>query len=209
MKVLAIGAHFDDIELGCGGSLVKHVKNEDNVCMYVLTDSEYDDYNGRIMRTKEAALEEGKNAASILGVDNLICEELKTKELQYSVDLIERINKVMDELNIDLVYTHWVHDVHQDHSAVGRATLNAARHVPRILMYRSNWYATNAQFNANFFIDISPYLETKIKALKAHKTEYQKFGGKWIDFVKHQNRNSGIEMEVEYAEAFEVIKYLW
>lgn len=209
MNVLAIGAHFDDIELGCGGSLVKHVKDKDNVYMYILTNSEYDDYDGTIMRTKDVALEEGKNAASILGVDNLICEGLKTKELRYSVDLIERINKIIDDLNTDLVYTHWVHDVHQDHSAIGRATLNAARHVSRILMYRSNWYATNAQFKGNFFIDISSYIEIKIKAIKAHKTEYQKFGEKWIDFVRHQNRNSGIEMEVEYAEAFEVIKYLW
>ena len=51
-------------------------------------------YDGTIMRTKDVALKEGQNAARILGVDNLICEELKTKELQYSVDLIERINKV-------------------------------------------------------------------------------------------------------------------
>ena len=209
MNVLSIGAHFDDIELGCGGSLVKHVKNNDKVCMYVVTDSEYGAYDGTMMRTKDVALEEGQDAASILGVDDLICGGLKTKELQYSVDLIERINKVIDDLNVDLVYTHWVHDVHQDHSAVGRATLNAARHVPRILMYRSNWYATNAHFNSNFFVDIAPYIETKIEAIKAHKTEYKKFGEKWIDFVKHQNRNSGIEMQVEYAEAFEVIKYLW
>ena len=209
MNILAIGAHFDDIELGCGGSLVKHVKNKDKVCMYVVTDSEYEFYDGTIMRTKDVALKEGQNAARILGVDNLICEGLKTKELRYSVDLIEKIDKVIDDLNIDLVYTHWIHDVHQDHFAVGRATLNGARHVPRILMYRSNWYATNAHFNSNFFVDISPYIETKIEAIKAHKTEYQKFGEKWIVFVKHQNRNSGIEMEVEYAEAFEAIKYLW
>jgi LmbE family N-acetylglucosaminyl deacetylase len=209
MNVLAIGAHFDDIELGCGGSLVKHVKNKDKVCMYVVTDSEYEAYDGTILRTKDVALKEGQDAASILGVDNLICEGLKTKKLQYSVDLIERINKVIDDLKIDLVYTHWVHDVHQDHSAVGRATLNAARHVPRILMYRSNWYATNAHFNSNFFVDTSLYIETKVEAIKAHKTEYKKFGEKWIDFVKHQNRNSGIEMQAEYAEAFEVIRYLW
>lgn len=77
MEVLAIGAHFDDIELGCGGSLVKHIKNKDKVYMYVITDSEYDDYDGTIMRTKDVALEEGKNAIPMLGVgvDNLICED--------------------------------------------------------------------------------------------------------------------------------------
>jgi len=208
MNVLAIGAHFDDIELGCGGTIVKHVKNKDKVYMYVLTDSEYKNYDGRICRTKAAALKEGRDAASILGVDDLLCGELKTKEVQYSVYLIEMINKVIDDLGVDLVYTHWEHDVHQDHFAIGRATLSAARHVPRLLMYRCNWYATNLHFNGNFFVDTSPYIETKIKAIKAHKTEYEKLGERWVDFVRHQNRNNGIEMQVEYAEVFEVIKYL-
>lgn len=208
MKVLALGAHFDDIEVGCGGTIIKHVNNKDKVYMYVLTDSEYEYYNGTIGRRKEVALKEGREAAAILGVKDLICGGFKTKELAYSVWLIEEINKVIDDLGIDLIYTHWIHDVHQDHSAIGRATLSAARHVPRLLMYRSNWYATTAQFRGSFFVDISPYIETKIKAIKAHKTEYERLGKRWIDFVRHQNRNSGVEMDVEYAEVFQVIKYL-
>lgn len=208
MKVLAIGAHFDDIELGCGGAVVKHVKTKDEVYMYVVTDSEYQSYTGEVGRIKEAALREGKEAASIMGVHNLICEGLRTKEVQYSVSLIEKINKIIDELGIDLVYTHWLHDLHQDHFAISQATLSAARHVPRLLMYRSNWYATDAQFRGSFYVDISPYIETKIAAIKAHRTEYERLGERWVDFVRHQNRNSGIEMQVEYAEVFEVIKYL-
>jgi len=210
MKILAIGAHFDDIELGCGGSLVKHLKEGDEVYMLVVTDSEYKHYNGTMLRSKDAALKEAQKAISILGVknENLMCLGYKTKKVKYSVDLIEKINEVIDRLNIDTVYTHWIHDVHQDHSAVGRATLNAARHVPRILMYRSNWYATDTPFRGNFFVDISPYIETKIKALQAHETEYKNRGEDWVNFVKHQNRNSGIEMETDYAEVFEIIRYL-
>jgi len=210
MNVLAIGAHFDDIELGCGGTLAKHIAQGDKVYMLVVTGSDYKDYNGKVWRTKETALKEGQRAASILGVkaDYLLYGGFETQRVSYSVELIEKINKIIDELKIDTVYTHWIHDVHQDHSAVGRATLNAARHVPRILMYRSNWYATDLPFRGNFFVDISPYIETKIKAIKAHQSEYEKFGERWIDFVKHQNRNSGIEMEIEYAEVFEIIRYL-
>ncbi len=209
MNILAIGAHFDDIELGCSGSLVKHLHNQDKVYMLVITDSEYSDYDGTILRTKEDALGDGKKAASILGVNKMLCLGLKTKEVQYCSELIEKINKIIDELNIDMIYTHWIHDVHNDHSIVARATLVAGRHIPRILMYRSNWYATTVSFRANFFIDISPYMETKVRSIKAHETEYKKFGEKWIDFVKHQNRNSGIEMGVRYAETFEIVKYLW
>ena len=208
MNILAIGAHFDDIEIGCGGTLIKHIKKKDEVYMYVLTDSEYKDYDGTMLRTKEIAFEEGRNAAAILGVKELKCDFFETKKLEYSVALIESINKTIDEFEIDTVYTHWVHDVHQDHSAIGRATLNAGRHIPRILMYRSNWYATNVHFANNFFVDISQYIETKVEAIKAHTTEYRKRGDEWIDFVKYHNRNSGIEMNVEYAEVFEIIKYL-
>lgn len=209
MNILAIGAHFDDVELGCSGSLVKHLHNQDKTHILVITDSEYSDYNGKILRTKEDALKEGESAAFILGVEKMLCLGLKTKEVKYCSGLIEKINKVIDELKIDTIYTHWIHDVHHDHYAVARATLVAGRHIPRILMYRSNWYASTAPFNANFFVDVSLYMETKIKAIKAHETEYKKFGEKWIDFAKHQNRNSGIEMGVQYAESFEVVKYFW
>jgi len=210
MNVLAIGAHFDDIELGCGGSLARHINNGDNVYMLIVTDSSYQKYDGQILRTKENALQEGKNAAEILGLkkEQLICFNDETVKVQYKLELIEKINKVIDDFKIDTIYTHWIHDIHQDHRAVSRATFTAARHVPRLLMYRSNWYATNVSFRGNFFVDISPYLDTKIRAIKAHKTEYKKFGERWIDFVKHQNRNSGIEMSTEFAEVFEIIKYL-
>lgn len=160
-----------------------------------------------MIRSKDVALKEGQRAANIIGAQ-LLCGESKAKELPYGVTLIENINKLIDDLNIDLIYTHWVHDIHQDHRAAGLATLNAARHVPRILMYRSNWYATTIPFNARLYVDISSTIKTKIKAIKAHKSEYQRYGEEWINFVLHQNRNDGIEIGVEYAETFEVVRYL-
>jgi LmbE family N-acetylglucosaminyl deacetylase len=178
------------------------------VYMLVIADSEYSDYSGKMLRTKETASKEGEKSASVIGVNRMFCFGFKTKEIRCSTELIEKINKIIDDLKIDMIYTHWIYDVHQDHSAVGRATLVAGRHVPRILMYRSNWYIAASSFRGNFFVDISPYMETKIKAIKSHQTEYKKFGEKWIDFVKHQNRNSGIEMGVQYAEVFEIVKYL-
>jgi len=208
MNVLAIGAHFDDIELGCGGTVARHVRNNDTVYMHILTDSGYGTHNGKVLRTSEDAAREGKDAAKILGVEHLICEGLPTKKLPHVDDLVERINKVIDDNNIQCIYTHWLHDVNQDHAAAGRATLTAARHVPRVLMYRSNWYGTDSPFRMNYYVDISKFIDIKIRAIKAHKTEYQKFGERWVDFVKHQNRNNGIEMEIDFAEAFEMIKYL-
>jgi N-acetylglucosamine malate deacetylase 1 len=207
LNILAIGAHFDDIELGCGGTLIKHAKNGDKVHIIVLTDSEYGNYDGTLIRGKDTALKEGKAAAKIIG-GSLKMGPFKTKQVIYGVALIEYLNEVIDSNNIDLVYTHWSHDMHQDHNAIGKATINAARHIPRVLMYRSNWYATDELFNKRFYSDISTELEKKIEAIKAHKSEYERRGDKWIDFVVNQNRNDGTEIGVEYAESFEVVKWI-
>lgn len=207
MNVLAIGAHFDDIELGCGGTLIKHVKHGDKVHMIVLTDSEYGNYDGTLIRGRETAQKEGKKAAMIIGGD-LQMGPFKTKQVVYGVELIEYLNEIIDSHQIDVVYTHWSRDMHQDHNAIGKATINAARHIPRVLMYRSNWYATDELFNKRFYSDISAELKKKVEAIKAHTSEYERRGDKWIDFVIYQNRNDGIEIGVEYAESFEVVKWL-
>lgn len=206
-NILAIGAHFDDIELGCGGTVARHVANGDNVIMLVLTNSAYYNYDGTPVRTVECAKSEGEVAAKILGVNKLISLGLETKTLEYGFELIEVINKVIDEENIKVVYTHWDKDVHQDHSAIGRATFNAGRHVKNILMYRSNWYHTTSEFRGNFYSDISDFMDIKIASVKAHENEYQKFGQGWVDFFVNENSNSGKKIGTKYAEAFEIVKY--
>jgi LmbE family N-acetylglucosaminyl deacetylase len=206
-NILAIGAHFDDIELGCGGTIARHVFNGDNVVMLVVTNSAYYNYDGVAIRTMDTAQREGRDAAKILGVKQLLSSGLETKTLQYGFELIEIINKVIDDNGIDIVYTHWDKDVHQDHSAIGRATLNAGRHVKNILMYRSNWYHTTAEFRGNYYSDISDFITTKIDAVKAHKNEYEKFGQGWVDFFINENSNAGKKIGCKYAEAFEIVKY--
>jgi len=208
MNVLAIGAHYDDVELGAGGTISKHVAAGDNVVIVVVTESDYNNHDGTILRSKEQARKEGEASAKILGVDNLLCLNFETKKVTYGVDLIEKLNGIIDSYNIDTIYTHWTNDVHQDHSAIASATLNAARHIPRVLMYRSNWYHTQEPFRESFFSDITNHIDAKIEALRAHETEYRRRGTEWVDFVRHQNRNSGIKMGIEYAESFEVIKWL-
>lgn len=205
-NVLAIGAHFDDIELGCGGTVARHVANGDNVIMLILTDSAYLNYDGTMIRSKEVAQHEGECAAKILGVKNLISVGLETKTLQYGYELIELMNKIIDENHIDVVYTHWDKDVHQDHSAIGRATFNAARHVKNVFMYRSNWYHTSIEFRGNYYSDISDFIDIKIASVKAHENEYKKFGQSWVDFFVNENANSGKKIGCKYAENFEIVK---
>jgi LmbE family N-acetylglucosaminyl deacetylase len=116
MNVLAIGAHFDDVEIGCGGTLAKHRANGDNVIVQVITHSKYADNNGNCLREKAIALQEGKNAATILDC-KMICNYYETKHVEFGYKLIKAIEEIVDEYSVDVIYTHWDFDVHQDHQA--------------------------------------------------------------------------------------------
>lgn len=207
MNVLAIGAHFDDAELGCGGALAKHRANGDRVIIQVITHSKYHNHNGALLREKETAFEEGKKAADILDCE-LICNNYETKQVVFCHKLIEDINKVIDENKINVIYTHWDHDIHQDHQAIGRASLAAGRKVNCLLMYQSNLYMNTSPFRANYFVDISSFIEMKKKSILAHKTEVEKFGPDWVDFWINEAANNGKKFNVKYAEAFQLVKYL-
>lgn len=207
MNILAIGGHFDDVEIGCGGTIAKHVNNGDTVYVYVVTHSEYTNYDGSVIRSKETALQEGKAAADILGY-NLICGNFDTKEVSFDHILVEHINKIIDEKEIEMVYTHWDFDVHQDHQAIGKATLAAARKVNNLLMYRSNLYVNTQNFNDNYYVDISNYIDAKMKSIKAHQNEVRKFGEGWLEFWVNEARDNGQKFGVQYAEAFQLVKLM-
>src|SRR5687768_5553943 len=137
MNVLAVGAHFDDIELGCGGALARHVDRGDNVFAYVATISGFTNQYSESVRSNDIAGAEGERAMTILGVKELICGQFKTLHVEFNDELNVEILRIVDLKKIDLVYAHWVSDIHHDHRAVSRATLHSCRHVPRLLMYRS------------------------------------------------------------------------
>lgn len=204
MNILAIGAHFDDIELGCGGSLAYHIRRGDTVYMYVATDSGFVGDKGS--RKTEDATAEGQAAASILGA-KLICGRFKTLHLEFDDDLNFTLVQLIQKLNIDTIYTHWVHDTHHDHIALAKASLHAARHIPRVLMYRSNWYPSYVPFHKNFYVDISDYWDIKEHAIRAHKSEMERTGMVWVDYFYQQACNDGMEAGVKLAESFEVVKW--
>jgi LmbE family N-acetylglucosaminyl deacetylase len=207
MNVLAIGAHFDDVEIGCGGAIAKHVQNGDNVTVLVVTDSDYEDQLSESRRTKDIALKEGKAAAKILGYD-LVCGNLKTREVEFNPDLVDLIEKVIVDNSIDTIYTHWDQDVHQDHQSVGKASLTAGRKRYRFLMYRSNLYMNSMRFDENFFVDITQFVDLKLQAIAAHRSEVKKFGSDWLDFWKQEAKNNGLRCGREYAEVFQLVKYI-
>ncbi len=207
MNILAVGAHFDDIELGCGGTLARHVNLGDRVYAYVATLSGFSNYNHQIVRSNNNAFKEGKKSMEVLGV-KLICGQFKTLELEFNEALNIDILKIVEENEIQQVYTHWIGDIHHDHNALARASLHSCRHVPRMLMYRSNWYHSTLDFRGNFYVDITNYWTLKVDAIKEHVSELERTRHKWISFFKNEAENAGQRIGVKYAEIFEIVKWL-
>ena len=208
MNVLAIGAHFDDIELGCGGALAKHAAAGDRVFAYVATMSGFTNPDNQVVRSSELALAEGKHAMEVLRVQ-LIPGGFQTLQVEFTDDLNREIIRIVERERIDLVYTHWTGDIHHDHQAVARASLHSCRHVQRMLMYRSNWYHSSVEFRGNFYIDITETWALKEQAILCHASEVDRTAHRWIDFFRNEAENAGQRIGVHRAEVFEVVKWLW
>jgi LmbE family N-acetylglucosaminyl deacetylase len=207
MNVLGIGAHFDDLELGCSGTLIKHIQQGDKVFMIVICNSAYKNPDGNVVRDADTAYMEGKKAAAIIGAE-LICLDYNTFMVPFGEELTGTINNYIEKLNINIIYSPWIHDLHRDHHYTAKNTLMAGRRVPRFLMYRSNYYDTEQPFKGNIYSDISGVMEKKIEVIKAHESELERVRYAWLDFFKNQNANDGQKIGVKYAECFEVVRYL-
>jgi len=207
MNILAVGAHYDDIELGCGGTLMNHVKMGDKVWMLVVSESGYEDPSGNTIRESHTAKKEGEKAAGIIGA-NLISLNYKTFFIPDGEKLTTDILDIITRHSIETVYTHWTGDIHRDHRNTARCVLMAARHMGRVLMYQSNWYDGDQTFTPFIYSDISGVMPQKLEAVKAHETEICRTGSAWIDYLKNHHRIDGLKIGVKYAETFEPIKYL-
>ncbi|WP_135606650.1 PIG-L deacetylase family protein [Methanococcoides sp. NM1] len=207
-NVLAIGAHADDVEIDCGGTVAKHVESGDNVILLVMAESSYTSYNGEVLRTKEEAALEEALGAKILGVE-LINLGFKTKEVPYSSESVEAINRVIDEYDIDTIYTHWSYDTHQDHRRTTQAVISAARYVNNIFMYEPEYPAGRSYmgFRNQYYVDISSTFDKKMEALKQHKSQVDKYGEDFfLRAVEAKARHRGYEIRSDYAECFEILR---
>lgn len=208
MNILAIGAHFDDVELGCGGTLARHVLDKDNVYVYVATLSGFSNHNGEMIRKNSVAKSEGAKAMKILGVKKLIFGNFETLKIKFDDELNIEILSIIEKYKIDTLYTHWTGDVHHDHQAVAKSSLHSGRHLKNLLMYRSNWYHSSVVFNGNYYVDVSTTWKKKELAILEHKSEMLRTNKKWIDFFYNEAKNAGQRIGVKLAEVFEVVKLL-
>ena len=134
-NVLAIGAHSDDVEFGCGGTLIKHVENGDNVYILIMSNGNVKhSVTGDIIRTIDDTNKEQQKASDVLGT-KLIQLNFKDREVPFDSESITSIEQIVNSENIDTIYTHWGGDTHQDHINTLQSSLAAGRGVENVLCY--------------------------------------------------------------------------
>jgi LmbE family N-acetylglucosaminyl deacetylase len=208
MKILAIGSHFDDVELGCGGTLLKHRDKGDELSIIVVTHSGYESATKTCRRSAEEARLEGEKSANILGA-KLICCNKEPVILVPTEKIILEIEELVNKLKPDRVYTHQPNDSNADHAAVGYMSMRACRKCDEVLLYRSNWYIMDNTQDDNYYVDISDYMDEKMELLKLFESEMKIINYSWIDFVKRQNSAAGAKVNIAYAETFHIVKMFW
>lgn len=207
MNILAIGAHADDVELGCGGALLKWRTSGHRITVFTATNSGFSAPDGTAIRSAEEAAAEAGEAAAQLGA-RLITGPFDTFGLAFGEALNAALIPVIQEVMPDLVLTHWTEDTHPDHKALALATLHACRRVPSLLMYISNWYPSTQSFHGTFFVDITETFEGKLDLLRSFRSETSRTGDAWFDFVRDNAATCGRACGVPLAESFQVVKYL-
>ena len=200
MKVLAIGAHPDDIELGCGGLLLKAIKLGHEIFFFILTRGEA----GQKVSSEEDRESEAKQSAETLGA-TLRFGEFEDTKLVPTGDLVNSIERIVNEVCPDLVLTHSIKDDHHDHRAVGSATIEAARLSENIFTYEN---PLTKDFVPQAYVDISDVINGKIQLLNLYPSQRDK------DYLK-SNAIFGLAQyralqsripNVKFAEAFQITK---
>jgi LmbE family N-acetylglucosaminyl deacetylase len=195
MRILAIGAHPDDVEFGCGGTLIKYARQGHDVSLLVMTDGGGGG-DGRIRRQEQQA------AGDTLGASRLFWGEYPDTAIPLDRESIQRVERVILDVRPDFIFVHSQDDTHQDHRHLSAATITATRYTRNVLFYEG---PTTQNFSPNVFVDIAGVLEDKIAALQAHKSQVTKTnieGMSILDIVQSSAHFRGIQGRVKNAEAF-------
>ncbi|AKJ38927.1 LmbE family protein [Methanosarcina barkeri CM1] len=196
-KILVIGAHPDDIEIACGGSIAE-LSDAGNTIMSLIVSK------GERGGNSSSRLIEATKSAEFLGINKVeIMDFPDTKLDQFILEISKKIEIIVNELKPDMVFTHSIHDLHQDHRAVHDATLRACRNLSTILCYESP--STTQDFQPNVFINIEQYVDIKIESIQKHKDQNKK---KYVqpEQVYGKAIFRGAQAKLGEAEGFEAIR---
>lgn len=196
-NVLGIGAHPDDLELGCAGALAAHVARGDRVTMLVVT------CGSAGPGDVELRAAEARAAAAVIGADIVFGDLPDGSVSNHELALVHLIERTCREYATDTVYTHGQKDSHQDHRAIALASMGACRAVQRVLCYDS---PSSIGFTPSVFVDITTTLDKKVEALRQHASQVDHSAMASVDLVRTQAGYRGFQARCEAAEGFEPLR---
>jgi LmbE family N-acetylglucosaminyl deacetylase len=198
-RVLAIGAHPDDVELGCGGALLRHAAAGDDITILVMTDG------GRGRLDQMPRDDEQRVAAARLAAD-LRWGGFEDCRIPDGADAIGVIDDALSQTGAEILYTHASDDTHQDHRATAAASLAAGRRVPTILQYET---PSSLHFDPTVFVDVDDVLDQKLALVRTHLSQVMRGGRVDLEALEAQMRFRGFQGRVPAAEGFELARLAW
>jgi LmbE family N-acetylglucosaminyl deacetylase len=193
-----VGAHPDDIELGCGGT-IKAASNLGKKVIAVFMSK------GEQSGNPEVRPKESIEALSLLGVKEVYFGDFPDTEIPCSKQAIDFLEAFYVANKPEAILTHTVNDIHQDHRQVGWISMSAFRNAQKILAYETP--RVTPAFSPTYFVDITNSVNDKWTALKCHFSQKTK---RYITYESMVNLASfrGSQVSLPAAEAFEVVRYV-
>lgn len=222
-KVLVIAAHPDDELLGVGGTIIKHVKNGDEVYAVILGEGQTSRWSNREDAPEDILKELNKDslaAAKILGIKESYFASLPDNRFDNwdLLDVVKEVEAIIEKVDPDIIYTHYQNDLNIDHRRTHAGVLTATRpmedcKVREIYTYEtlsaSEWNFTAPVFHPNYFVDISDEIEQKLEAMAAYTSELREWPHpRSLEGIRTLAKYRGMQVGMQQAEAFEVVRIL-
>lgn len=223
-KVLVIAAHPDDEVLGVGGTIAKLSSQGVECHLLIVTDGSSAQYrdSDHLQEIIEAKKKETQGCADVLGFKSIHYGEQPDMRLDKTPHIVinQVIEKVIDEVQPDTVFTHFWGDVNRDHQEVYKSTLVAVRPVmgqvvKELYCYRvpssTEWTPNKADtmFMPNYFVDIKDYSEQKYKAFACYSTELREYPHpRSVQYLRETDKAAGLRIGLLAAEELVLLRKL-
>jgi bacillithiol biosynthesis deacetylase BshB1 len=218
LDILVIGAHPDDVEIGCGGTIAHYKKRGKKIGVLDLTNGEPTPFG-----TVEKRLAEAKAASEILRLDVRITLDMTNRYIENTIDNRKKVSEVIRKYKPNIIITHPLDDWHPDHVACHQI-VNAAKfqakltkteseypeYSPKYIFYFDHSHMKDKNRKLDFLIDISDSIKDKIDALKAYKSQFVDNNKhlRIFDYIRERAGYLGYQIGVKYAEGFITPEYL-
>lgn len=217
MNVLVVAAHPDDELLGVGGTIASHIAKGDRVKVAVMCEGVSSRYSGN---WDAEVRKQAKQAAQILGVTDLVLGNLPDQRLDTLplCDVVKKVEQLIADSQPEVVYTHFAGDINRDHRILTEAVIVATRpysapSVKEVLMFETpsstEWGSPPLMpsFQANVYVDVSNFLEQKIKAFSCYSAEVRPSPHpRSLEALADRARYWGSVINRRCAEAFVLVR---